>query len=209
MRHAGKILVGLMLFITVAYAFTPSRYYRPGIFTYWTRTDTSLAVNLDTANALTREYVKRLADSVASLKAGTADYVVYRLYGVLSSAASDSINLQVGVNGVYEAILPNFNVRPFNFSLVSTTPSSQVSSFNINLPSLAPTDSLFFLRVSRNDAMSPKCAVTIYKLPKNYGPDINDRTVGTFHDMVRFSDAVLPAGANRFFTLDLALQRTP
>lgn len=186
--------------------FGPSRYFRNGILTFWTKNDTTLATNVDTANALTRNYVKRLADSVAALRTGT-DYVVYRMYGVLSSAASDSINLQVGVNGVYEAILPNFNVYAFNFSMLATTPSSLISTFRTDLPVLSNSDSLIILRVSRNDAMSPKCAVTIYKLPKGQGPDVNDKTLGTFYDMVRFSDTILPSGSNRFFTLDFCVRR--
>lgn len=168
----------------------------------------ALRVNSDTGNVTMRNYIKRLADSVALLRAGQ-DYIIYRLYGALGSNASDSTNLTVGVNGVYEGILPNFNVRAFNFALLSTTPSNITATFRQDLPPLRSDDSTFILRVSRNVSMTDTCAVSIYKVPVATGMDVNDRTAGTFYDMVRFSGLKLPGGANRFITIDLAVIRRP
>lgn len=160
--------------------------------------------------------IKRDTASLAALAdqmyprsaAGTNDFIVYRLYGSLGTNASDSVNLQVGVNGVYEAILPNFDVYAFSFAMIATTPSTQVTTFRQDLlPMRTGSDSLYFFRVSRNVSMTDVCAITIYKVPASAGPDINDKTAGTFYDMVRFSGSKLTNAANRFFTVDVALKR--
>ena len=165
-------------------------------------------VSSDTGSAAMREYIKRLADSVAALRAGQ-DYLPYYYYGVLPNNTSDSVNLQVGVNGVYEGILPSFNMRAYNISLLSSTPHSLVSAWRTDLPPLSGADSMFIVRVSRNDAMTPKCAISIYKVIKSAGQDQNDKTVGVEYDHIRFSDAILPTGANRFFTVVLMMRRQP
>jgi hypothetical protein len=166
----------------------------------------TIKVAVDTGNQAVRDYIKRLADSVAALRSGV-DYLPYYMYGVLPNNTSDSVNLQVGVNGVYEAILPNFAMKAFNFALLSTNGTGLISTWRTDLPSLIGNDSTFIVRVSRNDAMNPKCAATVYKMPITAGADINDKTVGTFYDMVRFSDTILPAGANRFFTFNMMMRR--
>jgi len=206
-----RALLGTLIALIVAvsiYAYIPSRYYQPGLFTFWSKTDTSLKVNVDTANAVVRAYIKRLADSVATLKTSN-DYTIMRFYGSLGTAASDSVNLTIGVNGVYEAFKPNYNMNAFNFSMIATTPSTQVSSFDNTYPMIAGIDSLYIFRVSRNVGMTDTCAISIFKVPASSGPDINDKTAGTFYDRVPFSGLKLTNAANRFFTVDVAFRRKP
>jgi len=189
---------------------------RPGIFLFPLRDSVGTGAirqttfNFDSANALTRAYIKRLADSVASLKT-TNDYTIVRFYGSLGTNASDSVNLTIGVNGVYEAWQPNFDMYAFNFSMVATTPSTLVSTFRTDRPDypMKAYDSLYIFRMSRNVTMTDTCALSIFKVVAGTGPDVNDKTAGTFYDRVPFQGFKLSNAANRFFTVDVAFRRKP
>lgn len=202
------VAIGLFALVTLLYAATPSRYYIKGLFTLWAKTDTSLAVNLDTTSYGLRNYIKFWGNRDSNATSAN-DYTIIRMYGVLGTTASDSVNLQVGVNGVYEALLLNYNMYAFNFALLSTQPSNIVSTFRQDLLPMISGDSLYIFRVSRNVTMTDTCAISIYKVPLATGPDVNDKTAGTFYDMVRFSGIKLTNSGNKFFTVDIALRRKP
>jgi hypothetical protein len=73
-------------------------------------------------------------------------------------------------------------------------------------------DSVYIFRLSRNATIadtSKQVALTIYKLSTNAGPDINDKTAGTFYDVAYITRYKMTNAANRFFTVDVALRRKP
>jgi len=205
------IVAGIVLFgISLAAAAIPSRYYTSGLFTNWTKTDTSLSVNVDTSGGM-RQYVIRLADSAAANRSGAVvqQSEIHILYFAnFSNNANDSTNF--GLPGVNYHMYPlPYNMYADRYILNSNAPSATgPTTFRDDLPSVS-TDSSFILRISRNAsfAAGQKCGITLYKVAKGQGLSYAN-TGGVFYDMVRFDEAVLgTAGTSRQVFVNLVIKK--
>jgi hypothetical protein len=199
-----------MLAAVSIYAYIPSRYYQPGIFTFWSKTDTSLKVNVDTANALTRAYIKRLADSVVSLKVGSPVFEEVQFTGTanFSNATNDSINLPID-GGVWNAKLLLYNMYADRAQIATDKPAAaNPNTWRQDLP-IVTTDSALIFRLSRNAsfAAGTRIGLTIYKVAKGAGLSFT-KTSGTFYDMARFDEAIMnTAGTSTQVNVQISLKK--
>ena len=211
MKNWKIILAIAVLSVISLAAVIPSRYYVAGIMTYWTKTDTSLAVNVDTANAITRAYIIRLADSAAANRSGgTARGEVHiRLWQNYSNGANDSTNLYVNVNGVYQTYPLPYNMYADRFVLTTNEPNGRgPSTFRTDLPAVS-TDSCLIFRLARNGSRTSgaRASLTIYKVGRNTGLSFAN-TVGVFYDMILFDEAVFGStGVSRSVLITLSLKK--
>jgi hypothetical protein len=199
-----RIIVVLIILISVfvAAAAIPSRFYIPGLFTAWVKTDTSLSVNVDTLGLWLA--AQRRIDSTVAASAGTPQRgeQIIRLHANFSNGANDSTNLAVNVNGVYQSYLVPYNVYLDRFILATAEPDARgPSTFRDDLPPISP-DSAIVFRLSRNASFpaQSRAALTAYKIAANSGLS-GANTIGVFYDMIRFDEAVFPAAGTSVQTL--------
>lgn len=212
MSRREKIILGIIVAVAAfsLAAYTPSRYYISGIFTYWTKTDTSLAVNFDSANATARAYIIRLADSAAVNRLGTARGEAHiRLWANFGNGANDSTNCYINVNGIYHSYPLPYNMYADRFILITNEPNGRgPSTFRDDLPRVS-TDSCLIFRVARNASRTSgsRASMTIYKVARNAGLSFAN-TVGVFYDMVIFDEAVFgTTGVSRSVLITLSLKK--
>jgi len=208
MKKLALVLVALMLVAL----YTPTIRYIPGLMTHWSVTDTSLAVNLDTSAALTREYVIRLADSAAANRTGAFVPEDVHVIGTanFSNQATDSTNL--ALNGtVFNTLSLPYNLYADRVIIRTAKPGATLPQ---TFPGLRPpvtSDSALIFRISRYAAepAGTKLRLTIYKVANNAGLSFN-ATVGTFYDMVIYDEAALPAAgtsSNVYVTIVMKKRR--
>jgi hypothetical protein len=187
------IVAGIVMFaVSMLAAAIPSRYYKAGLFTLWVKTDTSLAVNIDTTNYGLRNYIKYWGrDTTGAVN--VREEIQFTGICNFSNAADDSTILQV-YGQAYSGTMLLYSMYLDRFMINSAKPAyTQPVTFRDDLPILT-CDSVLVFHVGKHSGYSAGARgfISVYKVDAGtaLSPAV---TAGTFYDMALFDEALYPA----------------
>jgi len=152
--------------------------------------------DLDTANAIVRAYIIRLADSAAANRVSAVSPKDYEQFaGTINSlnGANDSINVAL-YGGIYH-VHPNIWAQYLDRVSIDTDLPGKVgpSTWRNDLPPVG-VDSCIIYRISRNASRPANARIwlTAYKVARGTGLSFAN-TVGVFYDALIFDEAQFKA----------------
>ena len=212
MKKAVKIFFSIgtvAILVAIVYgAGIPSRYFVSGVLTEWAKTDTSLAVNVDTLNL--KPALRIYIDSLINLTTSSSVREELKFTGDVnfSNNANDSTN--VLINSSYHLIQFAYNMYADRAMIDTKKPCKDgPTTFRDDLPRIGSLDTLLIMRISRNSsfAAGQRIGLTLYKVARSAGLSFT-KTQGVFYDMIRFDEGEFnAAGVSTEVRIQLLLKK--
>lgn len=211
MRRAWLIPAVLVVLIVIGYAAPfSSKFFISGIMTYWTKTDTTLAVNVDTLGLWSASH--RIIDSLITARASGTDQrdIEYEIYGAKNFAEGtyDTLWMQTGNNTAIYTRPQNLPSRLDRFAIQTQWDGGE-SAYGpdtwTDLPPISTDSALLFAVVRLNTTTNGEYRLVTLKRAVTKGFDFNRVTKGgnvvvgyEGMDNTKFPDSATGSGKSTF-----------